>query len=540
MVRLPKDKKAYTLQSLDPICLPLPSTHRKRTTMHQDTLVDPKSIIVRRDSRQRQVNISDIEDLKASIRATGVIQPIVVRQVPTEGLVLIAGERRLTAAMEVGLASVPVRVMYNISDEEAEVIELEENIKRKELHWRDHVRSVGRIHALYKAKHEGWTIGQTCSAIALSQAQFHKILRVFEAIDSPRIAHVEGIEQAYNTLSRFAERKAESIVSDIIANGAAIFGAAGQATTATSSSQDDFTVLSAISILDDTPPPPPSAEISPSETPGDTATNVVTLQTGTTVFPVVAAAPPPKPQDPVICANFLEWAAAYNGPKFTLIHCDFPYGNYRGDDSRNAMAGNASDAEDFYDNHEEIYWNLLDGLTANLDRIMSYSAHLMFWFNMNFYTETVRRLRIAGLFVHDHPLIWHKTEGGSGGRGVVPGNAVTYPRRTYDTALLAVRGKRPLARPGQNSYGAPTVGNKIHPSQKPEPMLRVFLSMLVDETTTVLDPTCGSGAALRAAEDLGAKSVLGLELDPSYANLANSKTLQARVMRQAGQLSRSE
>jgi len=515
--------------------------------MHTDTLVDPKTIIVRRDSRQRQVNISDIEDLKASIKATGVIQPIVVRQVPTEGLVLIAGERRLTAAMEVGLTSVPVRVMYNVSDEEAEVIELEENIKRKELHWRDHVRSVGRIHALYKAKHKDWTIGQTCSAIALSQVQFHKILRVFEAIDSPRIAHVEGIEQAYNTLARFAERKAESIVSDIIANGAAIFGAAGQATTATSSSQDDFTVLSAISILDDTPPPPPAGEAGSAEaweTLGDTVpptpTNVVTLQTGTTTFPVVAAAPPPKPSDPIICANFLEWAKAYDGPKFSLIHCDFPYGNYRGDDSLNAMAGNATETNDFYDNHEEIYWNLLDGLIDNLDRIMSYSAHLMFWFNMNFYTETVKRLRVAGLFVHDHPLIWHKTEGGGGGRGVVPGNAVTYPRRMYDTALLAVRGKRPLARPGQNSYGAPTVGNKIHPSQKPEPMLRVFLSMLVDETTTVLDPTCGSGAALRAAEDLGAKSILGLELDPNYANLANSKTLQARIMRQAGQMSRSE
>jgi DNA modification methylase len=71
-------------------------------------------------------------------------------------------------------------------------------------------------------------------------------------------------------------------------------------------------------------------------------------------------------------------------------------------------------------------------------------------------------------------------------------------------------------------------------------MLRFFLSMLVDETTTMFDPTCGSGAALRAAEDLGAKLILGLELDPNYASTANAKTLQARVLRQAGTMRKEE
>jgi hypothetical protein len=191
------------------------------------------------------------------------------------------------------------------------------------------------------------------------------------------------------------------------------------------------------------------------------------------------------------------------------------------------------ETEEFYDNTESVYWTLVDALVNGMDRIMSYSSHLMFWFNMNFYTETVSRFRKTGLMVHDHPLIWHKT-GGPGGQGVVPGTAVTYPRRMYDTALLCVRGNRPLAKPGANSYAAPTVGNKIHPSQKPEPMLRFFLGMLVDETTTMLDPTCGSGAAIRAAEDLGAKGVLGLELDPNYSQAALTRTLQARVLRQAG------
>jgi ParB family chromosome partitioning protein len=479
--------------------------------------IDPRTIVIKRGTRQRQENITDIEDLKQSIATIGLINPIVVRREGDE-TVLVAGERRLTAALALGWQEIHVRYMESLSSQEAEIIELEENVKRKELGWKDQVRAIGRIHALYREQNAGWKIEQTAEAVSLTSAHLRKILHVYEALDSGRIDKAEGIEQAYNILHRFAERKAESIVGDIIVKGATIFGQAGEATAG------EVTRLT---------PPPPSA----SDTlPPSSSTSLPNIPTSPPAAPPpIAAYVPPK--DPVICANFLEWVKTYNGPKFTVIHCDFPYGNYRGADSKGSMS--QLDSEDFYDNSEGVYWTLLEGLTQNLDRIMSYSAHLVFWFNMNFYTETVSRLRRAGLFVHDHPLIWHKTAGG-GGLGVVPGTAVTYPRRTYDTALLAVRGNRPLAKPGMNSYAAPTVGNKIHPSQKPEPMLRHFLSMVVDETSTVLDPTCGSAAALRASEDLGAKYVLGLELDPNYAAAANTRTLQARVMRQAGSIHRDD
>jgi len=64
-------------------------------------------------------------------------------------------------------------------------------------------------------------------------------------------------------------------------------------------------------------------------------------------------------------------------------------------------------------------------------------------------------------------------------------------------------------------------------------MLKHFLEMLVDETTTVLDPTCGSGMALRVAEELGARRVLGLEIDPSHADTALKAFYRARLMREA-------
>jgi ParB/RepB/Spo0J family partition protein len=491
---------------------------------HYDT-IDPRKIVILRETRQRQENLADREDLKQSIQRIGIINPLVVRH-QEDKIILVAGERRLTSALDLALPLVPVRFFEDLSEEESEIVELEENLKRKELSWKDQVRAIGRIHLLHKKNQQGWTIEKTAETISLHHTYLRKILHVFDALDSGRVNNAESIEQAYNTLHRFSERKAESIVGDIIAKGAAIFGQAATATTNAIASttntildqilsQETITSTSAVKVF---------TEDQPKE------------EIKTPPTPIIPPSVTSLPSDPIICANFIEWAKTYSGPKFTLIHCDFPYGNYRGDDSQGALSG--LETEEFYDNTESVYWTLLDALTENLPNIMSYSAHLVFWFNMNFYTETVSRLRKAGLMVHDHPLIWSKAEGGSGGRGVVPGNAVMYPRRMYDTALLAVRGNRPLAKPGDNRYHAPTVGNKIHPSQKPEPMLRHFLSMVVDETTTVLDPTCGSAAALRAAEDLGAKAILGIEMDPNYAASALTRTLQARVLRQAGTLRR--
>ncbi len=57
-------------------------------------------------------------------------------------------------------------------------------------------------------------------------------------------------------------------------------------------------------------------------------------------------------------------------------------------------------------------------------------------------------------------------------------------------------------------------------SEKPKPVLRHFFRLFVDEYSTVLDPTCGSANALMVAEEMGAKQVLGLEIDKEFYELA--------------------
>lgn len=97
---------------------------------------------------------------------------------------------------------------------------------------------------------------------------------------------------------------------------------------------------------------------------------------------------------------------------------------------------------------------------------------------------------------------------------------------------MATRGSRQIVKVKSDAYSAPT-DKRLHPSTKPEPMLRHFMEMLVDENTQMLDPTCGSGASVRAAESLGATHVLGLEIDKQYVEPARLALKQARQKRAA-------
>jgi DNA modification methylase len=186
-----------------------------------------------------------------------------------------------------------------------------------------------------------------------------------------------------------------------------------------------------------------------------------------------------------------------------------------------------------YDDEPDVFWSLLDGLCEALPRLLSSSGHLMFWLDSK--PETIQRAlaRFAELapeltFVR-FPLIWLKSD--NAGIAAVPSQE---PRHIYETALLGSTGQRPIVRIKSDAYSCPT-DKSLHPSCKPEAMLRHFFEMIVDETSSVFDPTCGSGTALRAAESLGATRVLGLERDEGFAKGALGALEASRGKRKAAE-----
>jgi ParB family chromosome partitioning protein len=95
------------------------------------TYLETKSI--RGNSLQPRTNYDDekLNELKASIKEKGVLQPILVRK-RGEHYEVVAGERRLRAAQALNLEKVPV-IIKDVTDQEAFVIALIENIQREEL-----------------------------------------------------------------------------------------------------------------------------------------------------------------------------------------------------------------------------------------------------------------------------------------------------------------------------------------------------------------------------------------------------------------------
>lgn len=219
----------------------------------------------------------------------------------------------------------------------------------------------------------------------------------------------------------------------------------------------------------------------------------------------------PKPQAPLLNADFTEWRASYSGPKFNLIHCDFPYGvgMHRSDQGAGKEFGSYADSED-------VYWDLLEVLRLAMENVVHESAHLIFWFSMDYYQKTFDTLSSMGWKVSPFPLVWVKDDN----TGILP-DANRGPRRIYETAFFASRGDRHVVKAVSNAFSYPGREKSIHMNEKPIPMLTHFLRMVTDEYSVFLDPTAGSANAVRAAKSLGAQQVLGIERDPEFFRLAS-------------------
>ncbi|HEY2912632.1 MAG TPA: ParB/RepB/Spo0J family partition protein, partial [Candidatus Angelobacter sp.] len=81
---------------------------------------------------RRRINETALEELAESIRASGVVQPVVLRPIANGRFQLVAGERRWHASRRAGKATIPA-VVRQISNEQAMEITIIENLQREDL-----------------------------------------------------------------------------------------------------------------------------------------------------------------------------------------------------------------------------------------------------------------------------------------------------------------------------------------------------------------------------------------------------------------------
>lgn len=117
---------------------------------------------------RRAFDQAKIDELAASMREKGVIQPLLVRR-GSEGYELIAGERRLRAAIKAGLKEVPV-VVKDATDAEALEIALIENLQREDLNPMEEASAYQRLQQEFALNQEEISarVGKSRPAVANS------------------------------------------------------------------------------------------------------------------------------------------------------------------------------------------------------------------------------------------------------------------------------------------------------------------------------------------------------------------------------------
>jgi ParB family chromosome partitioning protein len=127
-----------------------------------------------------------LKELAASIRAQGLMQPLLVRPVGRDRYELIAGERRWRAAQIAGLAEVPVLVR-EVPDNAALAMALIENIQREDLNPIEEAGGLQRLIEEFRMTHE-----QAADAVGRSRSATTNLLRLLKLAKPVQAMLMEG------------------------------------------------------------------------------------------------------------------------------------------------------------------------------------------------------------------------------------------------------------------------------------------------------------------------------------------------------------
>jgi ParB family chromosome partitioning protein len=161
-----------------------------------------------------------LQELADSIRAQGVVQPIVVRPLegtagPTESqrYEIIAGERRWRAAQLAGLAEIPA-VIRRVPDEAAVAMALIENIQRENLNPLEEARAIERLVNEFALTHQ-----EAAEAVGRSRAAVSNLLRLLDLADEVKaLVEKREIEMGHaRALLGLANRRQQAEVGALVA-----------------------------------------------------------------------------------------------------------------------------------------------------------------------------------------------------------------------------------------------------------------------------------------------------------------------------------
>jgi len=181
----------------------------------QDSLRHLAVDLIQRGKYQPRVDMhaDTLQELADSIKAQGVVQPVVVRPIGAGRYELIAGERRWRAAQLAGLHEIPA-VVRDVPDRAAIAMALIENIQREQLNPMEEANALQRLINEFELTHQ-----QAAEAVGRSRAAVSNILRLLSLNDDVKalVEHGQlemGHARALLSLEGAAQSRAAQHVAD--------------------------------------------------------------------------------------------------------------------------------------------------------------------------------------------------------------------------------------------------------------------------------------------------------------------------------------
>jgi len=186
-----------------------------------DELIRLPLDLLQRGKYQPRVDMraESLTELAESIKAQGIVQPIVVRPIGTQGPTdsqryeIIAGERRWRAAQLAGLAEIPA-IVRRVPDEAAVAMALIENIQRENLNPLEEARALDRLVVEFKLTHQ-----EAAEAVGRSRATVSNLLRLLELSDEVKTLLAErALEMGHGrALLGLSSRRQQAEVGALVA-----------------------------------------------------------------------------------------------------------------------------------------------------------------------------------------------------------------------------------------------------------------------------------------------------------------------------------
>ena len=424
-------------------------------------MVDLSSITVGERARKE---FGDLDGLESSIKESGLIQPLAVKEESIGAYTLLGGERRYMVLERNGVSHIPVRIYPpDISEHEMKSIELAENFYRKDFEYYEYDNLVKETHELQQAIHgkklpgpaqEGWGTKETGALIGTTNASVSTAIKRANA----REAFPELFEKCktQKDASKIIGKMDEMMVKEVIARK-----------LESNKSDTSFIKLSKRYVL------------------GSFFDGVKKIPDG--VYHLVEI-------DPSYAIGIKEAKKA------------------DGESQYNLSEYNEIPKSKFMDGDPDLQWGGMNEVFKQCYRVMSAHSWMLVWFGPEPWFEPIHDAIIkAGFETTRLCGIWTKPSGQSKRPEIHLANS-------YEMFFYAWKGRPALNKQGRsNNFNIPPVPSqqKVHPTERPVELSRDMYDTFAFQGSRVLIPFLGSGNGLLAAEQLNMQG-LGYDLSKAH------------------------